>query len=311
MPTWRVVSTSRICVFCGGPITGRKGEHVLPQRLQRTLDLRGPFTLEVNGVPEMRRDGAVAWTNQSPRVMLRDVCGSDDPNNCNGWLDQKFEQPGMPFVEQVLGPDPVLDAYGVEQFARWMVKTLLLLAHPATHHLGYRSTQPRAWAAYPDRLLKDLRQTGLFPDCLSLWLAVYDPETGTGQLPAATRIVLDRTFYSDGSAGGGRGEATNIGFGTIDKRVIELQLAYHPLCIVRHPFEQGGLATRLWPNPPDQLDLRARPTLNATGLDQWKHVFLIGKSAFGVRPRHALELIAAPGTRADPMPMPKEVCLHP
>jgi hypothetical protein len=196
-------------------------------------------------------------------------------------------------------------------FARWTVKTLLLLAHPATQHLGYRSTQPRAWAAYPDRLLKDLRQTGLFPDCLSLWLAVCNPGAGTSQLPAATRIVLDRTFYSDSSPGGERGEATNIAFGTIDKQVIELQLVYHPLCIVQHPFEQAGLATRLWPNPPDQLDLPTHPTLSATGLDQWKNVFLIGKSAFGVRPRHAIELTAAAGTPADPLLMPKEICLHP
>src|SRR5439155_24397164 len=105
---------------------------------------------------------------------LRKVCGSSDGSNCNGWLDQEFEQPAQPHVRSVFRGDTLLDRDGVRSFALWWLKTLLLLSHPDVERTFWREG-PRSWAAFPADLLRYLRRTGAFPPDLSLWMAVPDP----------------------------------------------------------------------------------------------------------------------------------------
>jgi len=175
------------CLFCGGQVTGR-GEHVLPQWLLGRYDRRGPspFTYEVNGVPQAKRDGTVRTTTEMARALLRPVCGSADPGNCNGWLEHTFEGPAQGSVAVLLTGTGSVQNAEVLAVAQWVVKTLLLAAHPAVEHPGVR-VPPRPWQSFPAAWLPHLKATGLFPADLSLWLAVHDPQANGGHLGLAMK----------------------------------------------------------------------------------------------------------------------------
>ena len=102
---------------------------------------------------------------------------------------------------------------------------------------------------------------------LSLWIAVVSSDGQGEHAVEPIRIDLPTTFRSDG--GGGDGQVTTVDFSLPNGRAIALQLVYHPLCDVEHPFEAAGLAVRVWP---DQLG-----TLSPAEA-------MIGKSPRGVPP---------------------------
>ncbi|MFC4376907.1 hypothetical protein ACFO5K_22715 [Nocardia halotolerans] len=160
-----------------------------------------------------------------------------------------------------------------------------MYVHPAAVHGVYASRAvgevgpnprdprrlPGEWSDYPPEVLAAISR-GELADDLSLWVAVID---AMGQPdPEFDPVWLRSTARSDGS--GGTGQSVAIGFdlpGTT--RIVFFQLVHHPLHDIVHPFEAKGLVTRLWPNPPDYLDLESHAVLDKN--TRLGGVFLDGK----------------------------------
>jgi hypothetical protein len=273
------------CLFDGQQCSGQ-GEHVLtrwfPKRYVKRYDGSADdprFFIEVNGEPVTSRDGAVVWRDHIATVMLPPVC-----SDCNNWLNNTFEVPAKPYVRSALDDLQPLAGPGVVALARWAAKTLLLARHPDAAYEGLRDRVPRAWVL-PDDLLPRMRKTGQLPDDLSLWAAVIDSASATTPAPRVDPVVLPRTMRSDGA--GGVGNATVVGFDLpkLSRQArVEFQLIYHPLMNITHPLEAAGLVIRLWPNPPDSLDLAALPRLDEASAAQLGRAFAVGLHAVGLGP---------------------------
>jgi hypothetical protein len=61
--------TAGLCPFCGAHADSR--EHILPRWLLSRRPRLAPFTVEINGVPLMNRDGKLVTSEHLPRVMLQ------------------------------------------------------------------------------------------------------------------------------------------------------------------------------------------------------------------------------------------------
>ena len=55
-----------------------------------------------------------------------------------------------------------------------------------------------------------------------------------------------------------------------------VQFVLHPLCDLEHPFERAGLLARIWPDPPERLDITTLPLLSSEGRHQLGGVFVDG-----------------------------------
>jgi hypothetical protein len=270
------VARSRRCVFCAAPAS-RKGEHVWTRWLMRLLRLQwhsdGGITVEKDGLPILDRHGVARKVNHVPTVLLP-VCDHLTGDDCNGKLERLYEATGRKVVTAViLKGRPLTSRDEVETFARWWLKTLLLLHHPEAHD-QFEGVMRRPWrlppSTYPDLI------EGRFPRDLSVWIAVCDDKTGTEHLDSIMRNYLVSTSRPDGA--GGDPEAGVVGLRMASGPIAEFQVAFHPLCQVENPFEEQGLAIRLWPNPPSSLDVSAMPVLNATGRAQFGSLFLDSNS---------------------------------
>lgn len=219
------------------------------------------------------------------RVMLPAVCNSRDagPNNCNGWLNREFDEPGLPVLEAAIADMRSLDATETVTFARWWTKRMLLAKHPRVRERHWNTGQD-PWTPWPESWLPRLRTTGQFPPDLMLWMWVQGGAGGGASLPNAPHIELPRTFVTDGSDGGGPGRASTYAFLLPNGCMLGFQLVSHPFVDLRHPFEQAGLVTRLWPQPPGRLDLDEHVRLDERGAEQMSHLFLIGGGAVGLEP---------------------------
>ncbi|WP_411574795.1 hypothetical protein [Streptomyces fradiae] len=270
------------CVFCGSPVSSQ-GEHVLPRWLFKRWEGQGPFTYYVGGKAIPKRNGDTQRDGLA-RVMLP-VCGINSPANCNGWLDSTFEHVGKPQVRAVLDDLRRIEDAEVLAFARWVVKTLLLHAHPlaVNSEIGHLDiAMSGSVLELPGAALPTMRSTDRFPDDLSLWMSVIDPDGAAVALPEFDRQLLPAVHRPDG--GGGRSGATTLGFSLPNGRMVSFQLVFHPLIDIVNPFETLGWATRLWPNPPSDLDIADHPALDAVGgraLTKW---FATGGIGIGLQP---------------------------
>jgi hypothetical protein len=245
----------------------------------------GPFHGERNGIPVLNRAGELR-TSTTLQPLKLDVCGSSNPRDghqspdCNNQLNRRFEKQGRPAVEAVWRDQAVLDGPATRAFAAWWAKTLLLASHPATRHTfpGLARTAPSRPATLPgssDPLLPYLNGPDLLPPDLSLWLATSHSEHGTHELEDACTVALPTITLGTGPAG--RCHAINTGPSLLQggTRVL-LQLVHHPYCYIAHPFEEAGLAVRIWPEPPTLLDIGTLPVLSTRGLEQFQRQFLDG-----------------------------------
>jgi hypothetical protein len=274
-------------VFCGGRATGR-GEHIDNKAwLTRFWDPQSPFTLEVNGRVRMSGADGERREHRSPvlvRLMLPAVCNSRDAgaDNCNGWPNREFDEPALPVLETAIAGLRSLNAADTLTFARWWTKRMLLSKHPAVRERHWNTGQ-HPWTPWPAPWLPQLRTTGQFPLDLTLWMWVQGTDSGTS-LPSAPHIHLPHTFVDDGSDGGGTSQSTSYSFRLPNGSMVGFQLVSHPLVDLRHPFEEAGLMTRLWPEPPDRLDLTTHVQLDERGFDQLANLFLDAGGAVGLEP---------------------------
>ncbi|MET8605700.1 hypothetical protein ABZV92_19375 [Streptomyces rubiginosohelvolus] len=261
------------CLLCGAPVRTPR-EHVLPSWFFKRFAGQGPFTVLVNSVPVPYASGAVERP-QLPRLMLP-VCGQESSIGlkCNDWLNTTFEQPAKIPVRTLLDELRPLSGRGVLTFARWAVKTLLFSAHPQALYAEPPRRSRQQWD-FPDSWLPSLRDTGEFPADLSLWMTVFDPDGSDtdGEFAPDDQLLLPHVQHPDG---GGPGQATHLGFGLPNGRAVQLQLVSHPHTDICHPFEDSGLAVRLWPTPPDGLDIRAISLLGPAAGRQFTRTFIRG-----------------------------------
>jgi hypothetical protein len=194
-----------------------------------------------------------------------------------------FEKPAKGPVRLLMRDmQPLNDQTAVADVARWVFKTLALASHPDANHTAFASRAEEGrndpWEDYPRAVLDSIR-VGAVPADTSLWFAVTDPTKPGLPDPPFEEVLLRRTSRADDM--GGSGQARTTGFGLADDRVAWFQLVYHPLHDFEHPFERDELVTRLWPDPPERLDVRGHPVLDhKTRLAQ---VFVDGGFCHGLR----------------------------
>lgn len=266
------------CIFCGDPAS-RQGEHALPKAILKGWTGRDWFC-EINGIPIPTRSGARRTSPHFPPYLLPACDRTTSQNDCNGTLNQLYEVPGKPVVRAVLDGSQALETPAqVVDLARWWIKTLLLLQHPACRFTFVVDTDPAF--AHLQRLAWDLPASiyqnlvkGILPSDVSLWLATAtsDDVEGREQLPELLRIYLPTTFDPEG--GGGKPESLLWGCRQAGTPMLLFQLVIHPLCDFEHPFEQEGLAVRLWPDPPSRLEVGGLPVLGAEGRRQLGALFV-------------------------------------
>jgi hypothetical protein len=262
------------CVFCGAP-NSRHGEHVLPRWFLRRWSGEGPFTHEVNGRPIPDRHGNPRKASDLPSYRLP-VCDQWSGPGCNSTLNRLYEQPGKKHVRSVLDEMAPLDQpEEVVAFTHWWIKTILLLQHPKTINVFPGAVMRRPWKL-PSKTYSELLKRSFPPD-LSLWLALSDDVHGREQLPERLRLFLPETSTPDGQ-GGEPGTSLN-GYRQAGTRMLLVQCVLHPLCDLEHPFEQAGLAMRVWPDPPPRLDIAVLPILGKEGRDQLGALFVNGNFA--------------------------------
>lgn len=271
----RMSSMARPCIFCSWP-SSKSGEHALPRWFQKRWSGEGPFTYEKNGEPITNRYGAPTTTDHLPPILLPVCDRTTSPNDCNGTLNRLYEVAGKPVVRAVVDRSEILStAVQVTDFARWWVKTILLLQHPACRN-AFPGVERPAWEL-PESMYRGLIK-GVVPADISLWLAMSDDVQGSEQLPGTVRIYLPTTFNPEG--GGGKPATLLAGFRQVGTRTLQIQTVVRPLCDFEHPFEQAGLATRIWPEPPERLDINDLPILGEEGRRQFGALFVDG--GFGV-----------------------------
>ncbi|RFZ63007.1 hypothetical protein DE4576_04946 [Mycobacterium marinum] len=273
------------CAICGD--LSDTWEHVYPKWFLANWDETGPFTARANGQPLRTRAGVIRTNSKMWRILLP-LC-----RKCNNDLDRLFEKTAKGPVRRLLRDmQPLNDRAAVTEIARWTVKTLALASHPDARFEALASQAQKRyqkpWTDYPRAILESIG-VGAVPNDTSLWFALTDPSRPGLPDPPFEEVLLRHTSRADNLGGSGRTRTT--GFALTDDRIGWFQLAYHPLHDFVHPFERHALVTRLWPNPPERLDVRDHPVLDRkTRLTQvlvddgFRHVLDLGQRSNGPGP---------------------------
>jgi hypothetical protein len=138
------------CVLCRSAPASTQGEHVWPRWYLKTFpESQGPFTLSVNGEPELKANGQPR-TESSLRGAKLPVC--EGPDGCNGKLDRRFEKRGKLAVRKVLRQEALTVAESAD-LGLWLLKTGILLSHPAVRWGDvYMDANVERWPTMPPAL---------------------------------------------------------------------------------------------------------------------------------------------------------------
>lgn len=196
---------------------------------------KGPYTWHVNGRPVMKRDGSPRSHSALSRVKVP-AC-----RECNGILATRFELPAKPLIRRLFEADGHADFDGAEAHtvALWLLKTWLLLAHPAAIDSA-PGVAPEGWGDVHDDLWTWVVKDQPPPEGLSLWARrrpLIRPSGPLRHIPLPTIAANGReTRFACKRAG--------VGF-------VDISLVYHPGWPIEHPLERDGHVLRLWPRDPD------------------------------------------------------------
>jgi hypothetical protein len=208
----------------------------------------------LSGEPLRRRDGQPLASRELTRVKLP-VC-----LDCNHILEARFERPGRELVYRLFSDGGArFDGSEAAIVSLWLLKTWLLLCHPAIH--------------YSQELVNDLdiiRRRPMLPvSCyqwmvdgsappagLSLWLA----RSNDDRSPRTSMIPVP-TVEADGAS---------VLFAAHESWVhgLTICVAFHPGWDIDFPGVGDGRVVRLWPSPPP-FDLGALPVLVNGDLPMW------------------------------------------
>jgi hypothetical protein len=174
-------------------------------------------------------------------------------------LEILFEHKARPVIKKLLMPDGgavVLSSDEALIVGMWLLKTMLLLAHPAAALCIQPEIALHRWdlAHVPDDLYSWMIGDQSSPSGLSVWIAKWRnaPE---GDDTRAEHCVILPTVVADGCT-----TAFNVKQAAV--RLFEITLVYHPSWPIEHPLEVNGAATRIWPRSGlGQVDLAALSTV--------------------------------------------------
>lgn len=257
------------CGLCGVEESTRTGEHVVPRWLLRRLfppaePGQAGYTIERNGDPVISR-GKVRTTSEASHFRMP-MC-----RLCNDRLSERFENGATKdAVEKLLceGDDRALQREDVHLASLWLIKTTMLMAHPATVNTDEHWTSvPDAWPLDHPELWVWMTNGGEPPDGISLWIARFsrldtsgslDRSIGRIQLPEIRFEGGDTVKFLENAAG-----LADTGYAVV----------YHPGWQIDHPHEAAGMAVRLWPNPPTSLDFNRLAELEGQAAADFQSLF--------------------------------------
>lgn len=260
-----------MCVLCRTSPSSRKGEHVVPSWLVRLLfpDDPGGYSVSVNGIEQTNRRGDPRRSVAVSRFQLP-VCEA-----CNAVLAARFEiESTREAVATLFGvgdPGRCLNSSESRVAAEWLLKTALLLAHESTENSDPGWVPfPYAWQSAPDAVWDWLRNGDPPPDGLSLWIA-RTSRTDVGDRGRVGDRFLLPTVVVEGGAGETHFLDNSPGISDLS-----LNLVYHPLWEITHPFLESGECLRLWPVSPSAIDVLALPELTGDRADDFQRLFQPG-----------------------------------
>ena len=236
------------CALCSSRPSSPTGEHVWPRwYLESFPDSEGPYTRLVDGRAETKRDEVTVRTQSSVERVKLPCCVE-----CNGILEVRFERPAKSVVRRLMATDghTTLNAGEADALGLWLLKTWLLLAHPAA-----RSSTP---GRSPQRWDLSLVPTDIYdwtvndrpaPTGFSVWTAREVQESG-GTTPGR-RIPLPRVVAD--------GQTVAFQVFRCAVRFLDVTLVYHPGWLIAHPLELEGRAERLWPTSGRAINFDALP----------------------------------------------------
>ncbi|SDK52944.1 hypothetical protein SAMN05216298_0423 [Glycomyces sambucus] len=209
----------------------------------------------------------------------------------NTRLGAHFEQHGQEAAKQLFGLQTVkddrgrtkdyralsldhltaLEMTGTEQFARWVVKTMVLDHHPqAVREMnGRRVWKRRQPAGFPEPVFADVFN-GTIPAGMNAWIAISDLAGTDRPAGSDARVSLDVSASHPAKTA----QLTlGVRHGSAGRQV-HLQLVWAPGMVVVHPDEESGAATRLWPRPPQTLRIADMPVLDPFAAACFRSTFI-------------------------------------
>ena len=225
------------CALCRTRPSSPTGEHVWPSWfLKQFGDSDGPYTRFINGRAETKRDNVTIRKQVSIERVKLPSCVE-----CNSVLDERFEHSAKPIMRRLMATDGRLTLNGddAQTLGLWLLKTWLLLAHPAARGSNPGEFRER-WdlARIPDDLYSWTVHDGPVPNGLSVWVVREDRYPV--QAVRTRRIPLP-TVVADGRTMGFQDFRCSV-------RFLDVTLVYHPGWEIAHPLEAEGRAARLWPS---------------------------------------------------------------
>lgn len=244
-----------MCVVCQAAPSSRSGEHVWPMWFLRMFDGEGPFHVEVDGVPQVKRDGALrTHTNlQGTRVPM---CTA-----CNEALGNSVEVSAKDIIRSARDDDADsrwmgLDREAVAAVAEWFAKVALLSKHPdVSHDDPVMDRQADRWDHADPALYSWLAEGTGLPDGVSIFAS--RKHDNAPERPAG-RIRLPRLVqWPSGSQA-----LHHTEIGVLD---LSIEIVHHGAWSIQHPRLGNGYV-QLWPDPPNGAALAALEFVNPDDL---------------------------------------------
>lgn len=182
---------------------------------------------------------------------------------CGNTLSERFEETARPAVEGLWEGELRLRPTQARLFALWVLKTLLLTAHPEAQVSDPRASLARFdLTEVPDEIYRWMVEEQPPPAGVSIWATRGTRAATNGSPP--DRIPLP-TITAEGRTTRFQEFASRLDL--LGAGVLDVELVYHPGWEIDHPLERAGRAARLWPRDGRRvLDLAALPVLEAREL---------------------------------------------
>lgn len=256
---------NRPCALCNTRNSSPAGEHVVPQWFWKYCLATGPYVFEVNGGAVMNEDGT-AEISQNNRPYFQLNCCEE----CNDVLNRRFEQPCIKAVQEAFSGADLTDG-DAELASFWLLKTLLLMAHPSRKD-GWNINEI-AWNDHSidPELYEWMTSGALPPSDLSLFIHRF---SSSNQGTATMTMKLPRLMWSESQkhSQGALIGLKNWGF----------TLVHHPGWKFEHPLESDPTVEQIWP-PQGATNLSKIPTRNDWPLEfQEESILLSGQPSPGL-----------------------------